>query len=151
MYKFFADNCPRRPRTPLRATAIILRPSSRPSSTRSTRTFPSLLGEGTDANQGPANPCFLDTGDFPLDTPCPTAAQPDFNGTQSVYSSGWLGGDKDFTVKLADDIKPGTYKWICLLHGPEMIGTLTVAAKSAAGGRAATVQKNRAGPARQSS
>lgn len=89
--------------------------------------FPSMLPEGPgDANQGPANPCFLETGEMALDTACPKVSQPDFNGKQAFYSSGWMGGSEDFVMTLADDIAPGTYTFMCLLHGPEMIETITV-------------------------
>jgi plastocyanin len=89
--------------------------------------FPGLFPDGPgDVNQGPANPCFLETGELALDTPCPTVDQPDFTGTQEFYSSGWLGADEDFVVKLADDIAPGTYRFMCLLHGPEMVEAITV-------------------------
>lgn len=94
--------------------------------------LPSLLPEGPgDANQAAANPCFLESGDAPAEGPCAKREQPAFSGTQTLYSSGWLSPNEDFTVKLADNIAPGSYTWICLLHNVEMTGTLTVGAKSA--------------------
>lgn len=106
--------------------------------------FPGLLNDGPgDANQGPANPCFLETGEMALDTPCPTVDQPDFTGKQAFYSSGWMGGDEDFVIKLADDIAPGAYRFTCLLHGPEMIETITVVDKSADADTADEVAKLR--------
>lgn len=94
--------------------------------------FPSLLPEGPgDANQGPANPCFLETGEMALDTRCPKVDQPDFTGRQAFYSSGWLGESEDFVMTLSDDVAPGTYTFLCLLHGPEMIETITVVDASA--------------------
>lgn len=97
--------------------------------------LPVMLPEGPgDANQGAAQPCFLTTGSPPKQGPqaCPKAAQPDFNGKQAYYSSGFLPEGKTFAVKLADDIAPGTYNYYCNLHGPDMSGTITVQAKGAA-------------------
>ncbi|MGH9165885.1 MAG: hypothetical protein ACRDZW_10290, partial [Acidimicrobiales bacterium] len=95
--------------------------------------LPSLLPDGPgDANQVAANPCFVAAGDPPTDpaAACPKpAAQPDFTGTESVYNSGYLGDDDTFSLKLADDIAPGTYRYMCLLHREGMSGTLTVVAK----------------------
>lgn len=94
--------------------------------------LPSLLPQGPgDANQTAANPCFLTTGALPDNTACPKADQPAFDGTQAFYSSGWLSDSNDFVVKLSPDVKPGAYRFICLLHGPEMIETVNVVDKSA--------------------
>lgn len=89
--------------------------------------LPSLLPEGPgDANQVSANPCFVATGDPPKDAACPKSAQPAFDGKQSVYNSGYLAGDATFDLQLADDIGPGTYSYMCLLHRQGMTGTITV-------------------------
>ena len=80
-------------------------------------------------NQSAAQPCFLDTGVPPPAKACPKHAQPEFDGTQAFYSSGWVGADQTYSMKLASDLKPGTYQWICLVHGPEMRGKLTVVGK----------------------
>jgi plastocyanin len=94
--------------------------------------LPALLPEGPgDANQMAANPCFLATGDPPADAACPKVAQPAFDGTQVVYNSGFLPDGADFEVKLADDIKPGTYNFFCLLHREGMTGQVTVVADGA--------------------
>ena len=98
--------------------------------------LPFMLGNGPDdVNQGAAQPCFLDTGVPPTDpkTPCPKRVQPAFNGRQAYYSSGFIPyagnqGNK-FAVKLADDIKPGSYRFYCNLHGPDMSGTIVVQPK----------------------
>lgn len=97
--------------------------------------LPQMLPEGPgDANQGAAQPCFLETGTPPKEGPtaCPKAAQPDFNGRQAYYNSGFLPEGSSFTVHLADDIAPGTYHYYCNLHGPEMQGTIDVKAKGSA-------------------
>lgn len=84
-----------------------------------------LTEEPGDANQVAANPCFVAEGDPPADA-CFDREQPAFDGTQSFYNSGWLGAETGFSVTLADDISPGTYNFICLLHAPDMAGTITV-------------------------
>ena len=89
--------------------------------------FPSMFPEGPgDVNQGPANPCFLQTGELALDAACPKVEQPDFTGNDAFYSSGWMSESEDFVITLADDIAPGTYSFLCLVHGPDMIETITV-------------------------
>jgi plastocyanin len=97
-------------------------------------TLPTMLPEGPgDAHQNAAQPCFLDTGAPPTDKenkPCAKAAtQPAFNGKQTYYNSGFLPEGKSFTVKIDDSTAPGAYRYYCNLHGPEMQGTINVAAK----------------------
>jgi plastocyanin len=96
--------------------------------------LPTLLPQGPgDANQNGAQPCYLSTGEPPTDpaTACPKAqqTQPDFNGTQTYYNSGFMPEGDTFKVKLSPDIKPGSYRYYCNLHGPDMSGTINVAAK----------------------
>ncbi len=96
--------------------------------------LPNLLPEGPgDAIQAAAQPCFLASGDPPASDACAKAqqTQPAFNGKQTFYNSGWLAPDQIFSVKLADDIAPGTYSYFCLLHRSIMSGKVTVVAKSA--------------------
>jgi plastocyanin len=89
---------------------------------------------GTDKNQNGMQPCYLTTGEPPAEpqTACATSQQrqPAFNGRQSFYNSGFIpfsGEDGNrFRVKLADDIGPGTYRFICLLHMPQMQGAIVV-------------------------
>ena len=81
-------------------------------------------------NQSAAQPCIVAAGGFaPGAEPCPKPVAAPFDGTQSFYNSGLLKDDATFEVPLADDLAPGSYSWICLFHGPEMRGTLTVVAK----------------------
>lgn len=80
-------------------------------------------------NQAAAQPCFTESG-TPGKTACPKREQPEFTGTQTFYNSGWLADDENFTVRLADGVKPGTYEFFCLLHGPEMRGKIKVVAES---------------------
>jgi plastocyanin len=96
--------------------------------------LPTLLPEGPgDAHQNAAQPCFLPNGEPPSDpnTACPKAQQTatDFTGAQTYYNSGFLPEGDTFKVKLSPDIKPGTYRYYCNLHGPDMSGTITVKAK----------------------
>ena len=99
-----------------------------------TDVFPHKVGTGPfEANQGAAQPCFLDTGDppFPLEgngPPCPQREQPGFNGRQTFFNSGVLQADGEtWSMKLADDINPGSYAFICLVHRTLMTGQLEVA------------------------
>lgn len=94
--------------------------------------LPNLFPQGPgDAIQSAAQPCYLPAGtDPPASNACTAAQQQptDFDGTQSYYNSGWLSADKDFKVKIAAGTKPGTYKYMCLLHREGMSGTITVVA-----------------------
>lgn len=90
--------------------------------------------DATNADADPlpaaAQPCFLATGAPPQESACvdqprnPAA----FDGTQSFYSSGFLPDEASFKLNLADDIAPGTYRFMCLVDRTEMTGTLTVVA-----------------------
>ena len=77
-----------------------------------------------------AQPCFLETGDPPAQSACinQPEEQPAFNGRQTFYSSGFLPDEATFDVKLADDVAPGTYNFMCLVDRTEMTGSLTVVA-----------------------
>ena len=90
--------------------------------------LPPLLPDGPgDANQMAANPCIVEKGDPPTDKACPEVSDPPaFDGTQSVYNSGFLPDGEHFELKLADDIKAGTYSFFCLLHRGAMTGEFTV-------------------------
>lgn len=97
--------------------------------------LPSLIGDNNTVNQSAAQPCYLDSG-APSPEPdkaCPKRAKPAFNGRQSYYSSGFIqyAGNQGntFDVKLADDLKPGTYGFYCNFHGPGMQGKIIVKPK----------------------
>lgn len=98
-------------------------------------------------DQVAAQPCFIDAGLPPTDIakPCAKREQPAFNGRQSYYSSGVIpyagNNGNQFRVKLADDLKPGTYHFYCNVHGPEMSGTLVVKAKGSSIPSQATVAR----------
>jgi len=99
--------------------------------------LPQLLPEGPgDAVQSAANPCYLSTAMPPLDAACPAGSdsQPEFTGTETYYNSGWLSAEDgdNFTVHLSDTIKPGTYRYLCLLHREHMAGAIQVVAEGTA-------------------
>ncbi len=96
--------------------------------------LPWMIGEGDQLQQNGAQPCYLEEGTPPQDpnTPCADEQQeqPEFNGRQSYYNSGFIPyqgpqGNR-FEVPLARDIPPGTYNFYCNLHGPGQAGTVTV-------------------------
>lgn len=100
--------------------------------------LPYMFGESfDDVAQNAAQPCYLDSGGPPADpaTPCDQQDQPDFNGKQSYYNSGFIpyegAGGNEFRVPLADDIKPGTYFYYCNYHGAFMSGKIKVVGKGA--------------------
>jgi plastocyanin len=71
---------------------------------------------------GPELPSALGAGDTKGCRRVPGA----FDGTQSFYSSGLLADGESFRVKLASRIRPSTYRFMCLVHGPAMSGALRV-------------------------
>jgi plastocyanin len=90
---------------------------------------PQLLPEGPgDAIQAGAQPCFQATG-LPSTKAACAVHTGDFTGAESLVSSGWLDANAPFTLKIGDNATPGTYNFFCQLHGPDMGGKLTVAAK----------------------
>ncbi|MDP8930444.1 MAG: hypothetical protein M3O70_18220 [Actinomycetota bacterium] len=73
-----------------------------------------------------ALPCFT-TDEPPTDgSPCEQVDQPAFDGAYAFYNSGLLTPTESFSMEIADDAAPGTYSFLCLLHGPDMSGSLTV-------------------------
>lgn len=102
------------------------------------KALPPMFGDGINAvAQNGAQPCYLESGVPPTDTntPCDQLDQPDFNGKQTFYNSGFIpyegAGGNEFKVPLADDIEPGTYFYYCNYHGPFMSGKIKVVGKSA--------------------
>ena len=92
--------------------------------------IPSMLPNGPgDAAQTSVNPCFVASGEtIPSDASkqCPVTTPAPFDGTETFYDSGFLPDNQTFGLKLADDIKPGTYVGMCTLHFTEMISQVTV-------------------------
>lgn len=100
--------------------------------------LPWMFGESIEqVAQNGAQPCYLDSGTPPTDpnTPCEKKAQPDFNGRQSFYNSGFIPYEgprgNEFRVPLSDDIEPGTYFYYCNYHGPLMSGKIKVVGEAA--------------------
>jgi plastocyanin len=88
--------------------------------------LPELLPNGTGPSpQSSVQPCFL-TSAAPVSAACPKVRQPSFDGKQSYYSSGFLAPTQVFTVRLAPNIAPGTYRYFCLLHRGIMQGKVSV-------------------------
>src|SRR5581483_3092210 len=80
-----------------------------------------------DAVQTTAQPCFLATGDPPTGgAVCPKVKQPAFDGKHTLYSSGFLAEGDTFSMKLASDLAPGTYRYFCVIHREGMEGKITV-------------------------
>jgi len=74
-----------------------------------------------------AKPCFQATGDPPTREACADQQQPAaFDGQRSIFASGFLPDEATFSVKLADDIPLGTYRFIDLVQGPQQSGSVTV-------------------------
>lgn len=95
--------------------------------------IPVLLPEGPgNAVQAVAQPCYLPSGDPPASAACPKAQQtePAFDGTASLFNSGFLADGERFTVRIADTVKPGTYQYLCALHRAQMTGSVTVVDKA---------------------
>lgn len=118
----------------LDALATVPAGATRPS-LESLKLPPILLGSPpTQLGGSAAQPCFLDSGVAPSPEACPKEQQrqEDFTGKQSLFNSGYLPGAAVFAVRLSDSIRPGTYRYLCLLHGPEMAGRIVVAEKDRA-------------------
>lgn len=102
--------------------------------------LPSIFPESDDAeitvnssvtiNQLAAQPCYVDEGPVPATVAGCSKRQPNFDGTQSYYNSGYIPfrGKRrnEFDVPLASSIKPGSYFYYCVLHGPGMGGFIDV-------------------------
>lgn len=86
--------------------------------------------------QQAAQPCYVaQAAAWPGDkeTPCPKRGQPEFTGSDAVYSSGLIPyegvGGNTFRVPVAADAKPGTYGYFCNVHGPLQFGEVEIVPK----------------------
>ena len=100
------------------------------------RVPPALAGQlpsNVDLRQSAMQSCFLPSGDPPVKDACAKEQQrqPELTGTQTFYNSGFLPGRAVFSVKLASDLKPGVYNYMCLFHLDFMTGTVLVVDKGA--------------------
>ncbi|MEY2434302.1 MAG: hypothetical protein QOC92_4027 [Acidimicrobiaceae bacterium] len=106
--------------------------------------IPDVFPQGPgDATQVSAQPCFLATGDPPASDACSKdqQKQPEFDGTQTYYNSGFLADGDHFKVTLAKTIKPGTYNYFCVIHRGGMTGKITIVAADAKAQTADEVKK----------
>lgn len=111
----------------LAAIAAAPSDSSRPT-LESLKLPPVVIGSPpTELGASAVQPCFLPSGVMPSDA-CSVQQQrqPELSGTHSLFNSGYLPSGAVFALRLADTIKPGTYGFLCLLHGPEMSGRIVV-------------------------
>lgn len=98
--------------------------------------FPNTIKDGSPrVNASAADRCFLDTGTPPVSTTggaaaCEDRDQPEFDGTQEFYSSGFLEEGEPFRVKLSADTRPGEYAFMCLVHRSSMVGSIEVRPKN---------------------
>lgn len=84
-------------------------------------------------HQAAAQPCYLGSEDPPTKEACPKEKQEapeDFTGTERFQSSGFLPDGETVSFKLSEDIEPGDYTFMCLVHGPDMVETVTVVDKT---------------------
>jgi len=105
--------------------------------------FPAMT-KGFEIVAAGAEPCYVDdVADAPLvydvetdavllDAVCPTkgSPQPEFNGRQALYNSGFIPYEgkraNEFTVDIAKDTTPGTYQYYCNYHFIFMGGSVEV-------------------------
>ncbi len=79
-----------------------------------------------------SEPCYLATGKPPTDPDlaCAQKPKPAFTGRYAYYSSGFLppagARGSDFKMKIAPNVRPGTYRFYCVIHFPVMQGSLVV-------------------------
>jgi len=97
-------------------------------------------------NQSAAQPCYQASGEPPLSLTgsapaCANKTLTDFKGTESFYNAGLLVNDgASFKLKLASDIKPGRYAYMCMIHRAGMRGWITVVPNSQSADTAASVR-----------
>lgn len=100
---------------------------------------PFVFSESPDAGpddffvQAAAQPCYLPENDPPTDQACPKADQKpphEITGKERFLSSGFLADEQKATFRLAADMAPGTYAFMCLVHGPEMTEVVKVVDKA---------------------
>jgi plastocyanin len=98
-------------------------------------------------NQTVARPCYVQSGEPPTDgKPCAQKAQPAFNGREVLYNSGFIPYEGNrgnhFKMKLAEDLAPGEYFYMCMVHIEVMSGFLDVKPKTVSVPGQATINRN---------
>lgn len=98
-----------------------------------TEAGPSEADEESDAlSQTAAQPCVIPTGGAMPEggAPCEGRELAPFTGTEVLYNSGVIPYDGPsgnvFDLTLSEDIAPGSYPFVCLVHGSFQSGVLTV-------------------------
>jgi plastocyanin len=90
---------------------------------------PNLFPQGPgDATQSVSNPCYQQSRSVGTNV-CPNSQheQPDFNGTQVYYNSGWPDSGQSWSMRFSSATAPGQYRFMCALHREGMSGKITVA------------------------
>lgn len=90
-------------------------------------------GPDTFFAQAAAQPCYLPEDEPPLDVACPKPDQEppaEIDGTERFLNSGFLADDEAVTFRLSEDMAPGQYAFMCLVHGPAMVESVTVVDRS---------------------
>ncbi len=97
-----------------------------------TAAVPSFFPSDADAHPSATQPCYIQSGRPPTKAgkACPERDQPEFDGRHAFYSSGYIppsgSTGNTYRMRLADDIPPGEYAFYCVIHFPDMKGTLVV-------------------------
>jgi plastocyanin len=96
--------------------------------------LPRLLPTGAgDVIQAAAQPCVVaGKAALPTSEACPSQHLEEYDGSQQLATSGWLGADQDWSLRFAKSTKPGTYRFLCQVHGPDMSGSVRVVKASVA-------------------
>jgi plastocyanin len=94
--------------------------------------LPRLLPAGPgDANQAAAQPCVVaGKSTIPTHDACPLHQLGSYDGTQQLATSGWLGARQSWSLRFSKSTKPGTYRFLCQVHGPDMSGSVQVVEKA---------------------
>lgn len=108
--------------------------------------FPNVPGGRPRANRSASDRCILERGRPRVSErggapACEERVQPDFDGTQAFFSSGYLEEGEPFRVRLASDIRPGSYSFMCLVHRSQMFGAIEVRPPGVERPRVADVRK----------
>lgn len=90
--------------------------------------LPRLLPAGPgDANQAAAQPCVVaGKATIPTTGACLLHELGTYDGSQQLATSGWLGDRQSWSVRFAESTPPGTYRFLCQVHGPDMSGSVQV-------------------------
>lgn len=85
--------------------------------------------------QAASQPCYLVAEEPSTKDACPKEKQlapKEITGKERFLNTGFLADEKGATFKLAADMAPGQYTFMCLVHGPQMTEMVTVVDKATA-------------------